>query len=188
MKPFRTSGTWDTLEFYPYAVKLENRVQYLIWYEGEVDGVLLEEIASDSDETSDAELVAPTFATLSELIGYAGRHHISLCSEDDPRPLDLDRIRGWLGTLDSAAVECSSFLDAWNLFEDLASNVRGKRVYLGLGRDDRAYYKLLYGCNLPVFTPPGKKFVPEWTRQEIKRMARVFVSGLRELQSLMEPA
>ena len=82
-------------------------------------------------------------------------------------------------------MECSAFLNAWNFFDDLAGLHTGvDSEYTRLSRAAATCYdKLFWGNNLPSVTPPGERFEPTWSPDDLAAIGRVFVAGLRLLRT-----
>ena len=79
---------------------------------------------------------------------------------------------------DSLPIDCSLFLNVWNLFDDVASST-------GVGAFERnsrealvVYDKLFWGNNIRAVTPPGEHYVPAWTEGEIAELHRILGDGM----------
>jgi hypothetical protein len=162
---FRYRGAMPR-KYYPIRLRLEWEDLYLIWFSDDTDGVVLEKDNS-----------VASFRTRSELISYAARHGLLLEAEE-PTLFDVDSVERWLDRPDSEAIDCSLFLDSWNLFTDIASS-RGDSVF---DRDSRAaetvYHKLFWGNNLPAVTPPGEHYGPIWSDEEVSELQQVLCAGM----------
>ena len=147
---------------------------YFLWHTDESpsgsqpDGVLLDEAGR-----------LLTFTSLADLQGFAHRRGLSLDSNVNAEPLDLDAVQRWLGAARRTTVDCQEFLNAWNLFSDFASTVDGKLRHIDDQKEVRIYDKLFWGNNLPALTPPGKEYVPLWTRSEVARLRNVLNKGMQ---------
>lgn len=160
--------------YYPYWFRLDNADGYLLWYtddstdSAECDGVLL-----------DGQGRLLTFCHLAELHDCAVRLGLSVEPEVNPEPLDLDVVQRWLEAASKSMVDCETFLEAWNLFSDLAATVQGGLAHIDERNEDSIYNKLFWGNNLPALTPPGKHYKPTWTKSEVGRLRKVLRRGMR---------
>lgn len=158
--------------YYPYWCHLDGADAYFLWFTGDAadgsgpDGILLDE----------AEHVV-TFRRLDDLRDYASHRGLSV-AEVNPQPLDLDAVERWLAAARKTTVDCVTFLNAWNLFSDLASAVRGGPAHIDDRREGRIYDKLFWGNNLPALTPRGKHYTPIWSKSEVGRMRNVLAKGM----------
>jgi len=50
------------------------------------------------------------------------------------------------------------------------------------------YDKLFWGNNLPAMTPPGERFVPTWSAEELEALAALLSAGFAMLSSSMQNA
>jgi hypothetical protein len=96
---------------------------------------------------------------------------------------DFDRIRAWCGAPDAAGVDCRAFLDAWNFLDDLTGlHAAADTPHTRLSRAAGGVYdKLFWGNNFAAVTPPGERFDPSWSPEELATMRGVFESGLSVL-------
>ncbi len=162
------------MTYYPYWYRLDGADAYLLWRTDESsertapDGVLLDEVGR-----------VVTFRHLDQLRDYAARRGIPVVTEVNPEPLDLDAVDRWLAAARKTNVDCATFLNAWNLFSDLASTIQGDLAHIDGQREGRIYNKLFWGNNLPAVTPPGKHYEPLWSKSEVGRMRNVLGAGMR---------
>jgi hypothetical protein len=119
----------------------------------------------------------PSFRSLADLQLYAQRFGLSI-EHEELILHDLDAVAHWLKTPRKDTVDCCEFLAAWNLFEDIASSVEGKRPPPA-PKHKRISNKLFWGNNLPSLTPPGKHYVPIWTKSEVGKLQHILSNGLR---------
>ena len=151
----------DAPEYYPCRVLLDGERRFVAWYTADLDGFLRD---------SDGRLV---------VTGTVGALGVSL-TVGEPVEYDFDCIRAWCAAPDPAGVDCRAFLDAWNFLDDLTGlhagadtpHTRLSRAAVGV------YEKLFWGNNLPAFTPPGERFEPSWSPEELAAVRGVFESGL----------
>ena len=162
------------MTYYPYWYRLDNADAYLLWFTDgstdgtEPDGVLLDQVDR-----------VVMFRHLDDLRDYAARRSLPVAAEVNSEPLDLDAVDRWLAMARKTTVDCETFLNAWNLFSDLASTVQGGPVHIDDQREGRIYSKLFWGNNLPAVTPPGKHYTPIWSKSEVGRMRNVLGAGMR---------
>lgn len=124
------------MTYYPYWYRLDGADAYLIWYTDE-NAVTYPNGVGDNDERDSGEPDGVlldkagrllTFCSLADLHSAANRRGLSAEPEANPAPLDLDMVQRWLGAARKTTVDCQTFLEAWNLFSDLASAVQGGRI------------------------------------------------------------
>jgi len=144
--------------------------RFLIWYTNERDGIL------------DFEGCIPSFRTESALLAYADS--LSVTVEAEASGLhDFDLVQTWLADPQPHRVNLYVFLDAWNLFGDVARTlpaVGGRFIELD-SRLGPLYDKLFWANNLPAMTPEGERFVPEWSTIEIEGFTALLREGLSML-------
>ena len=75
-------------------------------------------------------------------------------------------------------VDCPAFMNAWNLFGDVAASVGLNFQSLESPDAGAVYDKLFWGCNRSVVTPPGERYVPQWSAGEVWALASVLREGL----------
>ena len=102
-------------------------------------------------------------------------------------PLDLDALERWLASARKTTVDCEMFLNAWNLFSDLACTVHDGPTYIDGKKRSCIYHKLFWGTNIPVLTPPGKHYEPLWSKSEVGRMRNVLGAGMRLFRDRLGP-
>ena len=145
--------------------RLDARDAYLIWFNGEPDGVV-----------TDANGKVPCFLNTEDLLRYASTLNLRVETEE-PLLHDLDFVASWLKTENVEPVNCKILLAAWNLFDDLSRSVGGN-FDAQQKKTKKIYDKLFWGNNLPVVTPEGKSYTPIWTKRELKIMREVLGIGL----------
>jgi hypothetical protein len=161
--------------YYAYPYRLHGEVSYLIWFSNEHDGVLVDSAGR-----------VPTFRRLEALRTYLAKLHLEL-SEVEQSVLDLDILRRWLKRPVRARIDCDRFLTAWNLFQDVANSLGDSAFDAERRRTGRVYDKLFWGCNLPSASPPGKHYVPLWSKRELGRLAAVLGYGLQMFEAAILP-
>jgi len=155
------------MTYFPLLYRLQGEERYLIWVSNEEDSVVV-----------DANGFVPSFRDLITLHQYAEANHYSLESEAPVRH-DLDWVAAW-GKSPAAPVDCVEALSAWNLFRDVAMSIPSKgTAFEKLDSPGLPIYdKLFWGNNLPAVTPPGKRYNPEWSPDEIRSLVEILTAGL----------
>ena len=141
--------------------------RYLLWYSDEQDGIV------------DSDGCIPSFRTESALLAYADSLSVTVEAEA-PGLHDLDLVQTWLADPQPHRVDPHGFLNAWNLFGDVARTlpaVEARFTELN-SRLGPLYDKLFWANNLPAVTPEGELFVPEWSTIEIEEFATLLREGL----------
>jgi hypothetical protein len=161
---------------YVCRLRLKGADAFVIWYQDDRDGFL---------RSADGQLVWAD--SLEDIQALAATLDISL-AQDEVAGYDLDSLRDWCSHPSADALECATFLNAWNFFDDLASlHDHPESPYSRLSRDaGSSYDKLFYGCNLPSITPPGERFVPSWQPEELEKIGRVLTTGIRLLEAELQ--
>jgi hypothetical protein len=158
---------------YELHYRLDGVDSYLIWFSNDPDGVVVE-----------GDGLIPSFISEFDLCAYAERRGLALVSEE-PSEFDLDSVEHWLSRPDRAAINCHHFLDAWNLFDDIASSI-GNAVFERSSRSaGDVYDKLFWGNNLPAVTPPGKRYVPAWSDRELAELHRILSDGMKMIRDAL---
>lgn len=156
-------------EYYPCRYRFRQAERLLIWFTNDVDGVF-----------ADDQFKIPTFPTI-EALRSAFPSLVDGCLALAPAILhDLDFVESRCRSTKSPAVDCGSFLAAWNLLADVARSV-GDSGFPFLESDralDHEYEKLFFGSNLPAITPPGQCFKPSWIDDEFEAIRCHFRLGL----------
>ena len=170
------------MTYYPYWYRLDKADFYLLWCTDisddgtDPDGVVLNETG-----------FILTFRHVDDLRAEAARRSLLVEPDVNQEPLDLDAVKRWLASARKTTVDCETFLNAWNLFSDLASTVQGGPVHIDGQREGRIYDKLFWGTNIPVLTPPGKHYNPIWSKSEVGRMRNVLGAGMRLFRDRLGP-
>jgi hypothetical protein len=163
-------------EYHPLRYRLGGRERFLLWWHGHVpggDGVWV-----------DGAGIAPSFASRQDLGRFAAAQGIAL-PDDEPGLHDLDAVDAWLPDPRPEAVDCATWLEAWNLLNDLAASC-------GVSLRDRsrwadAAYETLFGWGLPPSTPEAWS-PPTWRAAEIRAMRAVLSRGMALLRDRVRPA
>jgi hypothetical protein len=163
---------------YLCRVRLNGAVVFVIWYSGERDGFVRDDVGR-----------LRAACTPEVLTAAAGARDVFLVSSE-PADYDFDRIRAWCAAPDGSGIDCSAFLDTWNFLDDLAGLYDGAETpYARLSRGAAARYdKLFWGSNLPAVTPSGERFEPDWRADELAEVRLVLEAGLGLLESELRAA
>ncbi len=158
--------------YFPCRARLNGADNFVVWYEDERDGFLRLPIGSLLVASSREALTTRAKAT-------------GVRIEPETRvDYDFDGIREWCRQPIAEGVQCPVFLDIWNFFDDLAAlyTLPGTK-YAQLSRAAAGCYdKLFWGNNLPSVTPPGERFDPHWSQEELAAIRQVFEAGLEFLE------
>lgn len=147
-----------------YAVQFndEKIIKYVIWYNGEKDGIVCK----------NGKLLF--FDSVKLLKEFCSDEKILLSNTDEPPVIyDLGYLKNWLRSPDND-FDCSEMLDFWNIIADALKNTESD--FIGDCEDediDSLYDKLFYGCNLPSYNTSDEKYIPEWTNEEIELLQKV---------------
>lgn len=162
-------------EYYRIHCTLAGQAHYLIWYSNDPDGLIVNQRGQVMD-----------FPNVSDLDAFGLENHLSI--HEGMTPFDLDLIANWVERPAEAQIDCERFLNAWNLFGDLAASV-GEAGQAFTEFDDcvETYDKLFHGNNVPALTSPGKEFTPQWTKGDIQELLKVFNAGLALFRKVMRP-
>ena len=144
--------------------RLDTRDVYLIWFEGEPDGVIV-----------DADGKVPCFLNNEDLQRYAVSLNLSVKTESSLLH-DLDIVASWLQTKNES-IDCKNFLVTWNLFEDISRSVNGN-FDADRKKTKDIYNKLFWGDESNILTPEGESYTPTWTKRELKIIREVLGEGL----------
>ena len=153
--------------YYTVGYRLAGLDLYLIWFSNESDGVVVE-----------GDGAVPSFRTQADLCVYARRRGLRLETEATP-VFDFDSVAHWLRNPDRRMIDCVVFLNAWNLFGDVASST-GHAAFDRSSRNAAGTYaKLFWGNNLPAVTAPEEHYFPAWSDGEVADLHRVLSDGMR---------
>ena len=160
------------LFYFPCEVRVHGKDIFVVWHE---DRFVLR---------PDGQLLRAW--SLGELVSDADEMGLSLI-EDEPVRYDFDRLRDWCAEVTAEGVDCPDFLNAWNFFDDLAkSHEDSESVHFRVSRSaDHIYEKLFWGNNLPSVTPPGERFAPVWSTDELAEIRRLIESGLQLVEEML---
>ncbi len=160
-------------EYYKLWYRLDGEDAYLIWFTDEKDGVI-----------TDSNGKISNFQNTENLVQYAEGQNLSVDVEDAIL-YNLDAIAEWLMNNESEEVDCSNFIAAWNLFDDISRSV-GSNFDGDHKLTKKIYEKLFWGNNLLSMTPEGKQYHPIWTKRELRIMHDVLHSGLSMFRNRLD--
>jgi hypothetical protein len=154
------------MRYYGIRCRLDGIDWYLVWYSNDADGVL---VAGDGAILS--------FRSRSGLETYAARLGFEFEAEE-PALYDLDGIDRWIEDPRESEIDSKLFLETWNLFDDVASSIEN-RLFEWISREaDVVYDKLFWGNNLPAVTPPGQRYDPIWSDDEVETLRKILGDGI----------
>ena len=155
-----------TPRYYPCRVRLDGCDRFVAWYTAEHDGFA---------RHPDGRLVVA--ATLDGLDVPWTESHLTV--------YDFDRVQNWCETPEQSAIDCPAFLDAWNFLDDLAEFHAGARAPYTRASQTAGdcYNRLFWSNNPPAITPPGERFVPSWSAEDLVAIREVFETGFGVLRS-----
>ena len=151
--------------------RLDGVDRYLIWFSNDSDGVVVQD---------DGSMVS--FRSQSDLDSYAKFRGLKL-EPDEPSEFDFDSVERWLSRLDRGSIDCDLFLNAWNLFGDIASSNGNAAFQQSSRAAGRVYDKLFWGNNLPAVTPAGELYVPVWSERDVDELHRILSQGMSSIRN-----
>jgi hypothetical protein len=163
--------------YFPCDVRMNGENTFVLWYQDEPDGFV---------RRSDGQmLVARSLESLASVAREMGLPLV----QDDPARYDFDELREWCVRAEAAGVDCPAFLNVWNFFDDLARlHADSQSDYAKLSRRaSQSYDKLFWGNNLPSMTPPGERFTPIWSAEELEEIRLVMEAGFRLVEVSLAP-
>jgi hypothetical protein len=156
---------------------LNGRVQYLLWYGSDVDGVV-----TDSDGT------VPSFQSLEALRAYARSRGLEI-KDETPKLHDLDSTESWIEMGDATSIDCENILSTWNLLADVSRSVAGN--FDGdPDETDAVYERLFLGGDTAneVLRPKDEPiFRPRFSEAETTVMRKTLKAGLAMLRGAVQP-
>src|ERR1019366_6100427 len=153
------------MEFFVLPFQLGEMERYVLWFTGEIDGVL-----TDGDGHIAAFLSAKA-ATI-----FANDRKLQVAPESSAL-VDLRWIQENSLTPDN--IDSVNALNAWNFFADVAASLPDKGAPF-IAQDRRlnaTYDKLFWGNNLPSVTPAGECYEPAWSGEEVVEMQALLRYG-----------
>ena len=157
-------------KYYSCKYRLNRTDAFLIWFSNEKDGVI-----------TDAAGAVICFASKHSIEQFALREELRLQFEE-PALYDFDLVLRWAASNGRGPIDCSLFLNVWNLLGDISRSVGGD-FDPNLKQTKKLYDKLFWACNLPAVTPVGRKFKPTWSQDDRCLLCSVLSSGIKCLRS-----
>ena len=159
--------------FYSARYRLDDEDRYIIWHSNGSDGVLVNQTG-----------FVTTFVSQKTLHSYANQLDIRLVDEA-PILHDFDVVQDWLNNQTKRIDQYDQFLNAWNLFSDVARSTAID--FLGDSSDHLTIYnKLFYASDAANFVlkpSNAPAFIPTWTSPEIRALAHCLQNGLSLFRS-----
>lgn len=164
------------MEHYTCRIQLRGQNHLFIWYCDDTDGV----VKNDGGKVV-------TFASERDAGRYLEQLGLQLQDQDEVPDYDFDEIALWCTSPDAEAVDCSDFLNTWNMLVDLIGKPASPSAFREANRRlDHIYDTLFWGNNLPSVTPEGEHFTPAWPDEDIQEIAHLFTAGIAEISELFE--
>lgn len=157
-------------KYYTLWFQLNQVDMYSIWYTNDIDGVVI---------NNDGKMLV--FLERSRLYDHIKDIGFQLVDEE-PILHNLDTINQWTEDPQTITIDCSRFLAAWNLFNDLASSIEDTIYDKGDDLTNKVYEKLFRCSNLPSVTPPEQTYRPTWKRREVMKLQEVLYYGFKMFQ------
>lgn len=161
------------MDYYELPIQLDGERHWLVYYQNDEDGVLVDE---------NRNVLA--FSSVEPLRAYARKKRIK--PQEARKFIDFDALEVWLKKPMPTA-DCPTLYAAWNLLGDIATSLGEGVHYLGYER--RYQYlqeELLWGCNLPGPWASDQPYIPEFSEREIGMLAEVLRGGVRLLRSRLQ--
>jgi hypothetical protein len=156
----------DDQLYYACEFLLDKRSHFVIWYSADTDGLLTTEAGN-----------LLSFSALEQLQTHAGRRGINLEQEDIAR-YDFDDLEAWCAAASAEDIRCMQFLDAWNMFHDVALTTDEQSSFEEMDRKlDHIYNKLFRGSNLPALATESGPYVAQWSDEERHSLAALIQVG-----------
>jgi hypothetical protein len=159
--------------YYLCEFRIDGRRLYVVWYSNDKDGLAR---LSDGKIASSAEE--------RQMRAFCHANSMSLMPEP-PVAYDFDIIVAWCNRPTAETIDPVSFLNVWNMLDDAQSfqfEVRSLYDMTSRGAQE-IYDKLFFANNLPAVTPPGARYEPVWSQEEIEVLSHIYRLGLAELRA-----
>ncbi len=153
-------------QYYLIRFKILQETYYAIWYTDDIDGVLL-----------DKDGMLRSFPTKEEAMAFAREEGLLINTKEDEFLLSSAILR----KKNIRKINCSLFLNYWNLFSDIAHSMNCK--FIGDSREEHIrhiYEKLFYGCNI-LLKENEEPYRPKWSKKEKCLIASVMKNGFKIL-------
>lgn len=164
------------MEHFSCRAQLHGQNYLFIWYCDQTDGVV----------KNDAGKVV-TFASEQDAKRYLDQLGLQLQDQDAVPNYDFNAVARWCASPDGEVINCSDFLNTWNMLGDLIGQSVGPSAFKEADRRlAHIYDRLFWGGNLPSITPEGEHFTPAWSDEDVQEIARLFTAGVAEISALFE--
>ena len=99
---------------------------------------------------------------------------------------DTARLENWIAThnmspillSETQNIDCEFLIGFWNLFTDIGAAVGEILEPVLTKRMRRCYDKLFWGCNVSAIVPEGERYVPHFTRRELRAVRQLMQRGV----------
>ncbi len=99
---------------------------------------------------------------------------------------DIVRLENWIATHNMSqlflsgtqSIDCEFLIGVWNLFTDIGNAVGEPFEPVLTKRMRRCYDKLFWGCHISVLVPEGERYVPHFTRRELRAVRQLMQRGM----------
>lgn len=158
--------------YYVCRVRLDDSDGFVVWYQSEQSGFVR--------TAGDQLLVAKS---LDQLVAAACGCGITLASRE-VTSYDFDRLAAWCERPREDDIDCVAFLNAWNFVDDLARTEDFPDTPFAVLNREAAhcYDKLFWGNNISAVMPPGEKYIPSWTPDDVRLLQEVLRAGVELLK------
>lgn len=156
--------------WHPLALRVNGRTVFLLW--------VSDDWAQNRVLVDGGRVVS--FSDPESARGYALTQRLPLAREEELRLHGLDSAVSWL--VADGEPDCSDLLAIWNLAGDVARSVNERFEDRSEVVDD-VYNKLFFGNNLPSMTPPGERYEPDWTQEELALLRTTIETGVDVIRS-----
>ena len=163
------------MAYFPLLYRWHGEQRFLLWRSEDTDSVVV-----------NAKGYVCSFSSFCDLNRFTDANKLQ-AEQNELILHDLDAIETWLRGKQST-VDCVETLKAWNLLCDIANSMESplKEPFKKLDSEMRDLYdvydKLFWGNNFPAMTPPGERFVPTWSAEELEALAALLSAGLAMLR------
>lgn len=166
-------GEVNDMDYYAVKLKYSNRNYYAIWYSDNNDGFIT---------TNKNEIVL--FDNLADIKKYSISHTIDVDC-DNIACYNFDDLYEWCVS-DSTIVDCDKILNDWNIISDFLNTL--KITFVGDNTTDgliqSLYNKLFYGNNLPTINTTNEKYIPSWSKHELKLLKDILKEGVTKVRAI----
>ena len=170
---FRARASEMSREYFASPITFEEKSIWLITFTNDYDGIVL-----------DQENKIAVFNSLQDLETFARNSLITIDGKSFHR--NLDPVLSFLKEPRASDILCNDFIDAWNIFTDLSSTLRGENMDIQDDYGIEIYRKLFYGCNLPAVTPEGAHYEPSWKTDEVSELHKILSDKWTLFQSRLK--